>query len=114
MIVLVCGSRNWMDAGIVRDRLSELPREELVILHGSARGADNIAHWWAVDHRVQVRPFPAQWETHGKRAGFIRNIEMLDEDPDLVIAFWDGTSRGTLHTINSAQARGIPVEVIHA
>ena len=56
--------------------------------------------------------FPADWDTYGKQAGFIRNIQMLDEKPDLVIAFQKNASRGTQHTINEARKRGIPVEVI--
>lgn len=42
----------------------------------------------------------------------IRNIEMLDQKPDLVLAFWDGASTGTGHTVAEAGKRGIPVEIV--
>lgn len=56
--------------------------------------------------------FPANWKL-GRRAGPIRNQLMLDQNPDKVIAFHDGRSRGTLHTITEARRRGISVEIIH-
>lgn len=70
--------------------------------------ADEIARGYA----LTVRLFPADWEQHGRSAGILRNNDMLDTNPDLVIAFWDGKSRGTWHTINEARRRGIPVDVV--
>jgi hypothetical protein len=69
-----------------------------------------VAWYW----EWNVRVFPADWERYKRRAGIIRNLEMLDQEPDLVIAFWDGKSRGTAHTIGEARRRGIPVEVVSA
>lgn len=112
MKVLVCGSRTWRDIGKMRTRLRVLPAGTLVI-HGDAkRGADRWAGYLALTFGLPVQTFPAQWKRDGKRAGILRNIVMLDQCPDLVIAFWDGESRGTAHTIDEAQRRGIPVEVI--
>jgi hypothetical protein len=113
MKVLVCGSRGWDDADAVTARLLELPAEAYVI-HGAASGADQLAAEAAAAIGIPQRAFPADWKTHGKRAGILRNIQMLDEQPELVIAFWDGKSRGTAHTITEAEARGIPVEVVDA
>jgi YspA, cpYpsA-related SLOG family len=111
MRVLVCGSRSWKDARRIRQRLAELPRSTIVI-HGEARGADALADAAARGLGLTVMTFPADW-SRGKQAGFERNIAMLDEKPDLVIAFWDGKSKGTAHTIDQAIERGIAVEVIH-
>jgi hypothetical protein len=115
MKVLVCGSRSW---GADREqtqklygRIASLPLDAL-ILHGAARGADRLAADAAYLHGHSVESFPADWELYGRRAGFVRNLQMLDQEPDLVLAFWDGESRGTLHTIEEARRRGIPVEVI--
>lgn len=112
--VLVCGSRLFdMENGQrrVRDRLGQLPRDVLIIT-GGAGGPDEFARRWAVDSSVDHLIRYADWQIYGKRAGIIRNLRMLDEQPDLVIAFWDGQSRGTKHTIEEARRRGIPVEVI--
>lgn len=115
MKVLVCGSRDFENPFLVAiaidTRMAELPAKSTVI-HGNARGADRIAAEAAERHGHTVRPFRADWKKFGKSAGVIRNIEMLAQGPELVIAFWDGQSRGTKHTIDTARARGIPVEVV--
>jgi hypothetical protein len=118
-VVVVCGSR-FQGAGFdtmlavslaISRRINELPQDAVVVT-GGASGAD----WWAHNHAghrgLARRVIRADWDRYGKRAGVIRNIQMLDERPDLVIAFWDGESRGTAHTIREARKRGIPVEVI--
>lgn len=110
MMVLVCGSRDWADIHAVRIRLIALPPDTHII-HGAARGADTVAAWLAEDFGFTVHAYPADWERHGKRAGFLRNLQMLEQEPDLVIAFQLAGSRGTQHTIDEARRRGIPVEV---
>jgi hypothetical protein len=109
--VLVCGSRDWSDVVRLRNRLAELPADAEII-HGAARGADRDAQRIARELGLRETAFPADWETYGKRAGIVRNVQMLDERPDLVIAFWDGKSPGTGHTVGEAKKRGIRVEVI--
>lgn len=113
MVVLVCGSRDWPDPGAIERRLSGLPgeHEEITILHGDAPGADRTAARAAAYYGFGVRAFPADWKRHGRAAGFIRNVLMLMEQPDLVIAFQHDGSSGTQHTIEQARRRGIPVEV---
>lgn len=119
MKVLICGSRfKGLDftemltlSQIICKRVDLLPQDTLVIT-GGAQGAD----WWAHNHAghrgLARKVIRADWETHGKRAGIIRNLQMLDEKPELVIAFWDGKSPGTKHTITEARKRGITVEII--
>lgn len=114
MLVLVCGSRGWGDAGKVRARLARLPTGSTV-MHGSARGADAIADRAARSLGLAVDPHPVsreEWLRYGKAAGIRRNRAMLDRRPDLVIAFWDGASPGTCDTVEEAERRNILVEVI--
>lgn len=111
--MLVCGSRGWKDAEAIEERLAELPPAS-TIMHGRALGADYLADRAARVLGHAVEQFPADWETHGRRAGIVRNLQMLDQRPELVLAFWDGSSPGTAHTIEEARRRGIPVEVILA
>lgn len=111
MKVLVCGSREWDDVHRIDVRLEQLGRGTTVI-HGAARGADRIAGGVATSLGYTVREFPADWRGQGKAAGVIRNLEMLDQKPDLVLAFQRSGSTGTQHTIDEARKRGIPVEVI--
>jgi hypothetical protein len=110
MKVLVCGSREWDDYEAVAIQLGRFP-EGTDVIHGNARGADRIAAKIAVHLGHRVRAVPANWQTEGKRAGILRKLRLLDEQPDLVIAFQVNGSRGTQHTIDEARKRGIPVEV---
>lgn len=90
MRVLVCGGREWTDFGVIFDRLLRLRTEagpDVTVVHGDARGADRLAGQAAKELRLAVQVFPADWECHGKAAGAIRNREMLDTAPDLVLAF---------------------------
>jgi orotate phosphoribosyltransferase len=111
MLVLVCGSREWSDHQRICDRLRALPRGAKII-HGGARGADTTAALYARALGIEETCYPARWRGQGKRAGLIRNIEMLDQEPDLVLAFWDGASTGTAHAISEAKKRGITVEIV--
>jgi hypothetical protein len=110
MIVLVCGSRDWQDQEMIRQALATLPADSTVIA-GGARGADGLGEQIARELGLKTRVFPADWNEYGKRAGYIRNIQMLDQSPDQVWAFWDGKSRGTAHTIREAKKRGIQVKL---
>jgi len=108
--VLVCGSRKWRSTTRILARLASLP-EGSVIMHGAAQGADRCADRAARGLDLEVEEYPADWKRDGKRAGILRNLDMLEAHPDLVLAFWDGKSRGTAHVIREAQRRGIPVEI---
>lgn len=91
MKVLVCGGREFQDYAAV---CSVLERYEIsLIIHGDARGADSLAKRYAIERGIPHLPFPADWQTHGRAAGPIRNKEMLRQNPDIVIAFPGG--RGT-------------------
>jgi hypothetical protein len=107
--VLVTGSRDWADY----ERLSAALYESspAVVIHGGSRGADQMAGTWARRAGVAERVFPAQWSTHGKRAGFLRNKEMVDSGPDLVLAFIRNGSRGASMTVDLARGAGLEVLV---
>jgi hypothetical protein len=129
-LIVVCGSRHASEAnrGYIRTVLNGyMPEasnvEEPTIMHGacgwngnrsysskSMRGVDRWVHEEATDLGFWVEPMPADWTRDGKKAaGPIRNRRMLDRRPDLVLAFWDGKSRGTKDTMDEARRRGIPV-----
>lgn len=115
MKVLICGSRDWEDRNVVLNRVSELWREHgsnVEIIEGGARGADSMARAGARMFKLKLTTVQADWDDFGAAAGPIRNREMLDMGPDLVLAFQRGDSRGTQDTIDEARKRGIPVEVV--
>ncbi len=113
MKVLVCGCRHWQWFEIIYGRLAKLP-SDTIIIEGGASGADRQARGAALDIGLEVVEFPAAWKKHGKAAGPIRNIKMLDAKPHLVIAFHDDleNSKGTKHLVGEARKRGIEVEII--
>lgn len=80
------------------------------VVSGCAKGADRFGEVWAEDKGIPIKKFPADWNTHGKRAGPIRNSQMADY-ADALCAFWDGKSKGTKHMIDDAQKRGLQVFV---
>lgn len=110
MRILVCGGRDFWQ----RERLYEvlddltLGQEDIVIISGRAKGADTLAIDWAEEAGVDLLKFPADWEKHGRRAGPIRNQQMLDEGrPDIVVAFPGG--KGTADMIERARKAGVEV-----
>lgn len=111
MRVIVCGSRRWRDRAAIANRLFDLPVDSTIV-HGNAQGADRIAHQEARKLGLLVEPHAADWGGLGKRAGLIRNTMMASLGADLCLAFWDGSSTGTVHMMGEAEKRGIPVEVV--
>lgn len=86
---------------------NQLPGD-ITIIHGAAKGADRIADEWAVVNWVQIEEYPAQWDMYGKRAGFLRNLQMIVEGkPDVVVAFPGGP--GTANMVKQAHAYRIRV-----
>lgn len=111
MRVLVCGGRDYNDYENVCDVLARLDYrfhdDYFTIVQGGARGADALAKRWAIEMHVPYEEYKADWDKHGKSAGFIRNQEMLDTGIDLVVAFPGGN--GTAHTVRNAHRMGIMV-----
>lgn len=71
---------------------------------------------YAKAHSIPVKIFPADWNKHGRKAGPICNRQMLQYilgGKPLVIAFWDGVSRGTKNMIQQAQEAMVEVQIIH-
>jgi hypothetical protein len=111
--VLICGSRNLLGQQIYRKVFDELDKEDkdqLEILSGGAAGPDSYAFEWAMLHDIPVNIFMPDWNKYGKKAGMLRNVEMLQEKPDLVIAFTrDFISPCTAHMMQISFEACIPV-----
>lgn len=114
---LICGGRNpdEQTSELVWNWVMTHVEDGDVVIHGAARGVDTLAMIAAQAlPGVKHAPFAADWHTHGKAAGPIRNQRMLDEGkPDFVIAFPGG--KGTADMMRRAEAAGVPVtRVRHA
>lgn len=114
MRILVCGGRDFgvtdRQHAYIGDMLSlKITGPDDVMIVGGAKGVDTAAEYFAKRWQLRHEVYPAQWDRHGKRAGPIRNQQMLDEGkPDKVIAFPGG--KGTADMVKRARKAGIPVE----
>lgn len=109
MKVLVCGGRDYKDYKKLDEVLSALVGVELII-NGCATGADQMAQRWAFLHQVPYLNVPANWDKHGKKAGFIRNQAMLTYNPDYVVAFPGGV--GTTMMVELSKQAGLTVREV--
>lgn len=114
MRILVTGSRDWDDEGTIRLALAQITMlhgHEHVVVHGGARGADTIAgavaDAWTGGMTTETHP--ADWNQYGKRAGFVRNAEMVNAGADVCLAFIRNNSRGATMCAQLAEKAGIPV-----
>jgi len=80
------------------------------VVSGMARGADSMAVEYATKKGLVLDKFPADWDTHGNSAGYRRNEEMAKHS-HVLLAFWDGESKGTKHMIDIALREGLEVHV---
>ena len=122
--LLVFGSRDWTDRGllersiydaaIIRGFSASGMGEEMVVVHGAARGADTMAADWATKFRVPTEPHPAEWERYGKSAGPRRNTTMAKLGADLAIGFFNGMSPGSRDMLERCVFHSIPVLVVPA
>lgn len=102
--------RNVLSGHVIAD----IPNIEIV--SGTAKGADKLGEQFASNWGIKVKRFPADWNAYGKSAGYIRNEQMAkyamsDGCYGVLIAFWDGESRGTKHMISLAKKYGLDIYV---
>lgn len=111
--LLVTGGRDYRDRQKVFETLDHYYTKiaKFHLIHGNAEGADMISALWAQERGVSVKAYPADWGRFKRRAGPIRNHEMLQEGkPDIVIAFPGGS--GTAHMKEIARKAGVEVREI--
>lgn len=106
MKVAVVGSR----ALCVADLGKYLPEGTTEIVSGGARGVDTSARAYALSHGIKLTEFLPGYDKYGRSAPLKRNITII-EHADLVLAFWDGSSRGTKFVIDNCKQMGVPVKV---
>lgn len=110
MKVLVCGGRKYFDRDrifAVLNALDEI-RPIHAVIEGGATGADSIAGEWAKEHDRKLFVVKPDYEKHSpKVAPLIRNTDMLQLGPELVVAFPGGN--GTADMMKKTKAQGIPL-----
>ena len=112
--VIVAGSRSFNDYNLLKRKLDHLLKnvgDEIVIVSGHARGADKLGERYAREKGYRVKVFKADWDKYGKTAGMIRNGIMAGYS-NVLVAFWDGKSRGTQNMIHLMHQQNKPLRVI--
>ncbi len=124
--VIIAGSRDFDDflklIDSCTDILSKITEHhndlnKIRVVSGAARGADQLGEQYAKVREYELSRFPADWDGLGKRAGYVRNAEMAkyameDGNYGVLIAFWDGKSKGTKHMIDLAEKNGLDVHIV--
>lgn len=115
--VVIAGSRTFEDYEKLKNvcdyMLSEKTKtHNIVIVSGCAKGADTLGEKYAAERGYEVLKFPADWNSYGKLAGFIRNTEMAKVG-NACICFWNGKSKGTENMIDNATRLGLKVKVVY-
>ncbi len=105
----VVGSRSFNDYKLLKDTLDKYKDNVFLIVSGGAGGADSLGEKWAKENRVKTLIHKPKWRdeegNYIPSAGFDRN-ELIVNDSDIIICFWDGLSRGTENTISIAEKQG--------
>lgn len=99
MNIIVAGSRTFTDYNLLEKTLNKYITPDDTIISGVAKGADMLGIVYSYRYNIKVKRFPAKWDIYGKSAGYKRNLEMAN-NADMLIAFWNGFSKGTKHMID--------------
>lgn len=119
--ILVTGSRTWQNERVIREALGDAFRQRpepdtgATVVHGGARGADKMAARWARDFSCVGNPigevvYHPNWQLYGRRAGILRNQQMVNDGAYVCLAFIRDGSRGASHCALAAEAAGIPTK----
>ena len=107
MKVAVIGSRSLTVPNLEK----YLPQKTTEIVSGGAKGVDTSARKYAQEKGLRLKEFLPEYGKYGRSAPLIRNARIIGY-ADVVLAFWDGKSRGTKFVIDSCKKAGVPVKVL--
>ena len=105
----IVGGRDFNDYQSLKNVMAVQEGVNLIV-SGGAKGADSLAERFAKENSIPFKVFHAEWDVYGKSAGYKRNLQIINEC-DVVIAFWDGCSKGTKHSIDIARSLGKSLQV---
>lgn len=121
--VIIAGSREFNDYELLKKSVIDIINKKTMlpeltrIISGGARGADTLGEKFANEMGLEISRFIPDWDGLGKRAGYVRNEQMAkfaieNNNDGMLIAFWNGISRGTKHMIDLAHKHGLEVHVV--
>jgi len=111
MRTIIAGSRSIEDYTLVESAVKNCGWTPTTVVSGCARGVDTSGEQWALRNHVRIDSHPAKWAIYGKKAGFMRNVEM-SEVADALILIWDGVSKGSMMMLDIARKKGLKVHEV--
>ncbi len=115
--IIIAGGRDFDNYPLLVGKVDEIItrwrryNNKIEIVSGKAKGADSLGERYAQQRGFKLKQFPANWEKHGKSAGYKRNKQMAGY-ADICICFWDGESKGTAHMIDLTEEYGLTLHII--
>lgn len=112
--VCIVGSRTINSLELLENIIIFLNIQPIEIISGGAKGVDKLAESFADKYHISKRIFYANWNEFGKRAGYIRNnniVNYIKNVNGVVIVIWDGKSKGTKMTIELAKKSNVTLYV---
>lgn len=105
----IIGSREFNDYELLKKHIDTFVSDSKItitkIVSGGAIGADKLGEEYAKENEIPIQIFYPNWNKYGKRAGILRNYDII-KSCDIVIAFWNGISKGTKHSIDISKKMG--------
>ncbi|AUR85897.1 hypothetical protein NVP1081O_162 [Vibrio phage 1.081.O._10N.286.52.C2] len=114
--VVVTGGRDYKNRKLVYAALDRIYNSNYIgrmtLIEGGALGADRFAQDWAKQAHIDVTllTMDADWDKYGDSAGFRRNVDMVNQCPDICIAFKGG--KGTKGMVDLCRERKIRTHLI--
>ena len=101
--ILICGGRHFCNYALLESIADNVIKgqnfSEIEIVSGHCIGADRMGEEYAKRRNYALKIFPAEWKKYGKRAGPIRNKQMIDYiaefENKIVVAFTGPNTKGT-------------------
>ncbi len=112
--VIIAGTRTFDNYELLVEKCDIILqnfKDEIEVVSGTARGADQLGERYAEEKGYAIAKFPADWDVYGNAAGYKRNEKMAIYSHGLII-FWDGISKGSKHMIDLAKKHNLKVRII--
>ncbi len=107
--ILITASRTWTNRVLIQQHLLTIAHHNIVVVHGACpKGGDQIADEICEFYQIPKERHPADWDRHGRRAGYVRNAHMVNLVADLCLAYIHNKSRGASMCADLAEKAGIP------
>ena len=119
--IIIAGSRDFTNYSVVKKSLKNFlllkqTSDKPTIICCMARGADMLGYRLAKEYKLPLKEFPADWSM-GKRSGYVRNEQMAkyayEHGNGVLLAFWDGQSKGTKWMIELAKKYNLEVHIFN-